>query len=123
MYTPGIKDVQNEFGVSPVVSILPYSFYTLGLAFGPMIGSPLSESLGRRRVYQTTLPFFALFILGSGFARSIGTLVICRFFAGLFGSPALSIGSATISDIWPPAHRAVPMAMYVAAPFAGPALG
>jgi MFS family permease len=123
MYTPGIKDVQADFDVSSVISILPFSFYVLGLAFGPMIGSPLSESWGRRRVYQICLPPFALFILGSGFAKSIGTLIICRFLAGFFGSPALSIGSATISDIWPPAERAVPMAAYVAAPFMGPALG
>lgn len=88
-----------------------------------MIGSPLSETFGRRRVYQISLPIFALFILGSGFAKSIGTLIICRFLAGFWGSPALSIGSATISDVWPPAQRAIPMAAYVAAPFMGPALG
>lgn len=123
MYTPAIKTVKAEYDVSTDIAILPFSFYTLGLAFGPMIGSPLSETLGRRRVYQITLPVFALFILGSGFAKSIGTLIICRFFAGFWGSPALSIGSATISDVWPPAQRAIPMAAYVAAPFMGPALG
>lgn len=123
LYTPAIKAVQKEFDVSAVIAIFPFSFYVLGLAFGPMIGSPLSETLGRRRVYQISLPVFALFILGSGFAKGIGTLVVCRFLAGLWGSPALSIGSATVSDVWPPAHRAIPMAAYVAAPFMGPALG
>ncbi|RDI77046.1 hypothetical protein Vi05172_g12982 [Venturia inaequalis] len=123
LYTPAVRTVKEEFDVSEVIAIMPFSFYVLGLAFGPLIGSPLSETWGRRRVYQISLPLFALFILGSGFAKSIGTLIICRFFAGFWGAPALSIGSATISDVWPPAQRAIPMAAYVAAPFMGPALG
>jgi MFS family permease len=112
-----------QFRVSSTIAILPFSFYVLGLAFGPLIGSPLSESFGRRLVYWISIPLFALFILGSGFAKGMGTLILCRFFAGFFGSPALSLGSATISDVWPPAQRAIPMAAYVATPFLGPALG
>jgi len=113
----------HDFSVSEEVALLPFSFYVLGLAFGPMISSPISETFGRRFVYLTSVPVFALFIMGSGFAQSIATLIVCRFFAGLFGSPALSIGSATISEVWIPANRAIPMSLYVATPFLGPALG
>jgi MFS family permease len=88
-----------------------------------MIAAPLSETFGRRAVYQISTPAFALFIMGSGFSQNIETLIILRFFAGLFGSPSLSIGSATIADIWAPADRAIPMTAYVCTPFFGPALG
>jgi MFS family permease len=88
-----------------------------------MIAAPLSETFGRRAVYQVSTPAFALFIMGSGFSKNIETLIILRFFAGLFGSPALSIGSATIADIWAVHERAIPMTVYVATPFMGPALG
>ncbi|KAI7363038.1 synaptic vesicle transporter [Hortaea werneckii] len=123
IYTPGREDVMREFGVSREVSLLPYVLYVLGLACGPMLAAPTSEQLGRRAVYLVAIPIFALFILGSGFSQSIAALTICRFFAGVFGSPGLSIGSATLSDIWRPNERAVPMAIYVTTPFLGPAIG
>ncbi|USW50641.1 Putative major facilitator superfamily, MFS transporter superfamily [Septoria linicola] len=69
------------------------------------------------------MPLFAIFTLGAGFPQSVASLSVCRFLSGIFGSPGLSIGSATISDIWAPAERATPMAIYVLTPFLGPALG
>lgn len=140
IYTPGRDGVIRDFGVSDEVSILPFSFYVVGLAFGPMLGkisvtetlgvsilidlaAPTSENFGRRNVYLIGMPLFALFTLGAGFSNGIASLTICRFFAGLFGSPGLSIGSATLSDMWSPQERLIPFACYVTAPFLGPAIG
>lgn len=39
IYTPGRDGVIREFGVSEEVSILPFSLYVLGLAFGPILGT------------------------------------------------------------------------------------
>lgn len=61
--------------------------------------------------------------MGTGFGQNITTLVICRFLAGLFASPGLTIGSATVADVWPLSARAIPMSAYVTAPFLGPMLG
>jgi MFS family permease len=69
------------------------------------------------------MPLFALFTLGAGFSSNITGVTICRFLSGLAGSPGLAIGSATITDIWEPAERALPMALYVMTPFIGPAIG
>nr|POF14435.1 polyamine transporter 4 [Quercus suber] len=123
IYTPGRQEVQDEFHVSYEVALLPYVLFVLGLAFGPMISAPLSEHFGRRAVFLITMPLLGLFTIGAGFSTSIASLTVCRFFAGLFASPPLAIGSATISDLWNPAERAVPMAIYVTTPFLGPALG
>jgi multidrug resistance protein len=123
IYVPGREDVMRDFGVSPTVAILPYSIYVLALAVGPMLAGPSSEVLGRRAVYLVSIPIFALFILGSGFSNNIASLVVCRFFAGVFGSPGLSIGSATVADVWRPHERAIPMSLYILTPFLGPALG
>jgi MFS family permease len=73
--------------------------------------------------YLSSMPVFALFTLGAGLSPTIVGVIICRFLAGLAGSPGLAIGSATITDLWPPADRAVPMALYVMTPFVGPAIG
>ena len=123
IYTPGHVEVSTEFGVSNTVSLLPYSFYHLGLALGSVFGSPSSEVFGRTKVYMTCIPVFGLFTLGSGFCQGMTALVICRFFAGVFGSPGISIASATIADIWPPAQRVVPMAAYYTLPWLGSVIG
>ncbi|KIW27241.1 uncharacterized protein PV07_06997 [Cladophialophora immunda] len=123
IYAPGTEQVQADFGVSSTVSILPLSTYTLGLAFGPVISSPLSETFGRKAVFVLTLPLFDVFVVGSGLSRSIGSLITCRFFAGLFAAPGVSVTAATIADCLPPSSRAVPLAIYYSVPFMGSALG
>lgn len=119
IYSPGTSSVAHEFRISHTVALLPLSTYALGMGFGPTIASPLSEMLGRRFVYLATTPVFAAFILGSGFCKSIASLCVCRFFAGFFGAPAVSIASATIADMFAPDRRGVPLAMYYCIPFLG----
>lgn len=123
LYTPGVPGVMEQFGVSETVALLGLSLYVLGLAFGPVLAAPLSESLGRRAVYLISLPLAALFTLGAGFSQNFASLVICRFFAAFFGSPTLAVGAGTNADIWPPVDRAVATVLFLLAPFAGPALG
>lgn len=123
IYSPGYEDVAKEFQVSDEIAILPMSLYTLGLAFGPLAGSPLSETFGRKVVFLVTTPIFALFILGSGFSHNAMSLNICRFFAGVFASPAISNASATIVDFTAARYRAVSLAFYYSIPFFGAVLG
>jgi len=120
IYIPAIPDIENEFQVSLTVALLPYSFYVFGQAWGPLLGAPLSETFGRRGTY---IPYMLLFALGAGFSHSIASLIVCRFFAGLFGSPVLSVGAGTIADIWSQQDRGIPMAILVLVPFLGPSLG
>ncbi|KAF2235189.1 MFS general substrate transporter [Viridothelium virens] len=123
IYVPGHDDVMRTLGVSSEVAFLPYVFYTLGLAFGPMVSAPTSEAFGRKIIYRAGIPFFALFTLGAGFSQNIASLTVCRFFAGVFGSTGLAAGTPTLTDVWVPAERGIPMALYVTAPFLGPTLG
>lgn len=123
VYTPGSMQVESEFGISREVAILPFAFYLLGLAFGPILAAPISETFGRKVVYLIGLPIFALFTLGAGFSRGTVSLVVCRFFAGLFSSPGLSLGLGTLSDVWAQEERSLPAAIYVTAVQFGPAFG
>jgi DHA1 family multidrug resistance protein-like MFS transporter len=123
IYALGHAAVAQEFGVSHTCALLPLSSYALGMGFGPMIASPLSETLGRKAVYLATVPLFTVFVLGAGFSSSIGGLCACRLFVGVFGAPGVSIASATIADIVPAERRGVPLAVYYAVPFLGSLLG
>lgn len=123
VYTPAIPDVAHYFDVGPTTAILPLTTYVIGLASGPVISAPISETFGRRVVYLTLFPISLLFVLGSALAKSFATLVICRFLAGVIGSAGLAVGAGTTSDLYPPLNRAPVSAVFLLAPFAGPALG
>ena len=123
VYTPGYFDVIKTFHVSETVAVLGLSLYVLGLAFGPILAAPISETKGRKVVYLFSVPIAACFTLGAGWAQSFPALAVCRFFAGFFASPTLAVGAGTNVDVWPALQRAAATSSFLLAPFAGPALG
>lgn len=123
IYTPAFPTIEKDFHVSSTVALLPLTFYVLALGLGPLLAAPMSETYGRHPVYLISVPFGALFTMGTGFSQNIWTLCILRFFSGLAFSPALAIGAGSIADVNRPEHRAVPSALYILSPFLGPALG
>lgn len=128
-----------EFNVSRTAALVGITVYTMGLAFGPVFSAPMSEKYGRKIVYLLSSPVFILFTLGAGFSKSFASLIVCRFFAGLTGSPALAVGAGSKlvelsslretdcqlgnADLFPPHQRAKITAVFLMAPFAGPSLG
>jgi MFS family permease len=124
LYSPGVFDVQAEFEVSEYVALLGLSLFALGLALGPVIGAPISETQGRKAVYLVTLPIFLLFTMGAGLAQNIETFIICRFLSSTFGSPALAVGAGTIADIWDMEHGGgLATVLITSTFFLGPSLG
>ena len=93
-------------------------------AFGPMIGAPISETFGRKAVYLISLPVSILFTVATGLAQNVETILICRFFSGSFGAPAVAVDAGTISDIWELQHGGgLATVFFVLMPFLGSALG
>jgi len=123
VYAPAAHDIMATFHVSHTSAMLPLSLYVIGLAFGPMIAAPLSETYGRLIVYRLSLPISMLFTLGAGFSKTFASIVICRFFAGMAGSPVLAVGAGTNSDVFPPHWRALSTSTFLWMPFMGPCLG
>lgn len=113
----------QHFDVGRTAALVGLTVYTLGLSFGPVFSAPLSETYGRKIVYMATGPLFMLFTLGAGFSNSLVSLYVCRFFAGLTGSPALAVGGGSNADIVTPQYRAVIASIFLMAPFAGPGIG
>ena len=123
VYTPATNQIMERFHVSSTAALLGLSLYVIGLAFGPVLAAPLSEIHGRNIIYKTSLPVMMLFTLGTGFSQNFGSLLVCRFFAGFFGSPVLAVGAGTNADLFPPQIRAIATSLFLVAPFAGPSLG
>lgn len=116
-------EVAEHFHVSNTAALLGVSLYVVGLAFGPILAAPISETFGRRVVYRISLPISMLFTLGAGFSKSFGSLLVCRFLAGFAGSPVLAVGAGTNADLFPPKARAAATSCFLLAPFLGPSLG
>ncbi|KAK6401189.1 hypothetical protein LTR95_019215, partial [Oleoguttula sp. CCFEE 5521] len=123
IYSPAIDEVQKVFNVSEEIALLPLSLYNLGLAFGPLVGAPLSEVYGRKSVFLLTTPVFALFVLGAELSRDVASLCVCRFIAGVFAAPAISNASATIADVTDGRYRGIALGIYYAVPSCGAVLG
>ena len=85
--------------------------------------STLSETFGRKVVYLVTLPIFSIFTLGAGLSQDITSLIVCRFFGGVFAAPSLAIASACITDIFAPIDRTAPMSIYYTVSINGSLLG
>lgn len=62
------------------------------------------------------------FAFASATAKDIQTLLITRFFAGVFASAPLSNVGGVLADIWPPQHRAAALLLYGSAVVVGPLL-
>ncbi|ODQ65525.1 polyamine transport protein [Nadsonia fulvescens var. elongata DSM 6958] len=123
LYVTGVPYIVAKFHVSQTLAFSGLTFYLLGLAAGPMVAAPISELMGRKVIYITTLPISMLFVMAVGLAKNIETILVCRFFAGFFASPPMAVAGGTITDIWELEEMGVAMSAFCLAPFAGPVLG
>ncbi|KAF2112687.1 major facilitator superfamily domain-containing protein [Lophiotrema nucula] len=113
----------EQFGVSTEVMTLGTSLFVLGFAIGPPIWGPMSELFGRK--YPLFLGFFifAIFQIPVAVAQNLQTIMLCRFFGGVFGSAPLGIVGGTLTDFWGALDRGVAMTIFAGATFVGPVAG
>lgn len=121
--TSAIAQLMEEFHVSRVVATLTLSLFVLALAVGPILGGPLSETVGRYPVYLCAVPSGALFALGAGFTHNFGALCLLRFMSGLCWSPTLSVAAGSLSDLFSPSTRSLPSSIFLLLCFLGPGIG
>lgn len=122
MITPSAPEIAERFNVPRTVSILALSLFVLGLAVGPMIAAPISETYGRSVVYKVSAVAYMLFILGAGFSDSLASLLVCRFFAGTIGGPVLAVGAGTNADMYAAKNRAVASSFFIMMPVSNTSL-
>ncbi|WVQ78741.1 hypothetical protein IAT38_000828 [Cryptococcus sp. DSM 104549] len=121
---PGLHAVMAEFEVeNEKIGVMIASAYVLGLGTGPFLFAPISELYGRQVAYLSSQLLYFLFALGVGFSQNMATLIVLRFFCGMFGSVTPSLGVATCADMFSPQQRGTPISLYALGPMAGPVLG
>jgi DHA1 family multidrug resistance protein-like MFS transporter len=114
--------VATEFGVSTEVGILGLSFYVLGFATGPILWAPLSELKGRRLPIVIGMFGFSIFQLAVASGKDLQTILISRFFGGLFGACPLAVVAAVFSDMFDNRTRGLAITLFSMTVFTGPLL-
>lgn len=122
IFSASTGNVAKAFGVSTEVSKLTSSLYILGYAFGPLMWGPFSELQGRKLPILVGILGFAIFNTGVATGKDLQTVIICRFFSGLFGSCPLAVVAASFSDIFTNRVRGVAITIFSSSVFLGPLL-
>ena len=123
MPTGNLEGAAEALNVSIEVINISITLFVVGFGFGPMFFAPLSEVYGRWIIYVISGFFYFIFTLPCAVAPNIGTLLVCRQIAGLAASVPMTNVGGTLSDIWTPAEKGIPMALFSSVLFIGPAAG
>jgi MFS transporter, DHA1 family, multidrug resistance protein len=115
--------VGQYFGVSTEVATLSTSLYVLGYAFGPLVWGPFSELQGRKLPILIGMFGFTIFNFGTATGKDLQTVMICRFFTGVFGSCPLAVVAAVFADMFDNTQRGVAIVIFSSMVFMGPMFG
>ncbi|KAB8339267.1 hypothetical protein FH972_022200 [Carpinus fangiana] len=122
VFSPATQVIAGIYGVSSEVTTLATSLFVLGYAFGPLVWAPMSELYGRRLPIVIASFGFGVFAIGVAVAKDLQTIIICRFFCGLFGSCPLAVVAAVFADMFDNSYRGIAVAVFSATVFMGPLL-
>ncbi|RAK94076.1 bicyclomycin resistance protein [Aspergillus costaricaensis CBS 115574] len=121
--SPAETELKAYLNIGTEVSILPVSLYILGFAFGPLCWAPISELFGRRWSMLPAVFVLGLFSIGTATSKNTASILITRYFAGLFGSAPVSNVSAALGDIFHMKARGIASTSYAICVVGGPTMG
>ncbi|GLA08807.1 hypothetical protein AnigIFM60653_010604 [Aspergillus niger] len=123
IFETGNETFMQDFNISHEVAVLGTSLFLVGYIFGFLTFGPLSERFGRKWPMLLGITLSSLFDLMPALGHNLPTVLLGRFFGGLFGVAPVAIFGGVISDCWPMAHRGIAMALAVSLVFSGPTFG
>ncbi|KAI9647187.1 hypothetical protein NHQ30_003570 [Ciborinia camelliae] len=129
VYSPAIEQVATEFNVGPEVCSPLKCTHLRSLTLGSTIRNVSYQKAsfevfyGRKAAVLTPVFISACFSFGTATAKDIQTILLTRFFAGIFGSAPVTNTGGVLSDIWAPQSRGTAIVGYAFAVVAGPTMG
>ncbi|RAH48941.1 MFS general substrate transporter [Aspergillus brunneoviolaceus CBS 621.78] len=122
-YSPGAAQMEAEWHVSQVASLVGITTFTSGFAIGPMFLAPFSEIYGRKPVFIATAILFTICQVCCAVTRLYSGMLVARFFCGIGGSTFSTMVGGIIADIYHAQNRNAPMALFSWAALFGTGLG
>ncbi|KAK4569802.1 hypothetical protein LTR86_002771 [Recurvomyces mirabilis] len=122
IFAAGVTGASNELHFSEEVGQLGTTLFVLGFAAGPPLWAPSSELYGRRWPLFIGMLGTSIFTIACAVAKDAQTLLICRFFAGVFGASPLCVVPGVLSDMYSSTYRGMAISIYALTVFGGPLL-
>lgn len=110
VFAPAEHIFAEEFGVPLIVGHLGVSLWILGFFAGPIFFGPISELFGHLLPLCVAMAGMSVFQIPIALGGNVRTVLICRFFAGAFGSGAFAVVSGTYFELYEPIPRGVALA-------------
>ncbi|KAL5049143.1 hypothetical protein BDW71DRAFT_195609 [Aspergillus fruticulosus] len=125
IFTPSISGIDEAFGATTAEGTLGLSLFVIAYGIGPLILSPLSSlsTVGRSPVYVLCSLAFCLINIGTALAKNLQTVLILRFLGGFIGSTPISVGGASLMEIYKANEVPYALALYAVSGVCGPILG
>lgn len=80
--------------------VLPSAVFLIGYVVGPLVFSPLSETIGRKPVLFWSFSGFVLATLGCAFAPTWSSFLVLRTLCGLMGAAPQTIVGGVYADLF-----------------------
>ncbi|MFF5229919.1 multidrug effflux MFS transporter [Dactylosporangium sp. NPDC000521] len=127
MYVPAFPSVAVDLSATATQVQLTLTTFFVGMALGQLVGGPVSDQYGRRRLLIAAILAMTVASVVCAITPSIGVMMAARLVQGFSGGWAMVIGRAVIVDLARDAHlvRVLNVIAGVGgiAPIVGPLLG
>ncbi|MBL4801316.1 MAG: multidrug effflux MFS transporter [Emcibacter sp.] len=97
-YLPAMPEMAHYFGTSIGMVEMTIGVFFLGYAMGQLVGGPLSDHYGRRRIGGPGVIIFFLATIGIIFAPNIETVIAGRFVQAFGGGFITVIAPSVVRD-------------------------
>ncbi|KAI0132712.1 major facilitator superfamily domain-containing protein [Xylariales sp. AK1849] len=111
VFAPAAKVTAAEFDVPLIVMQLAVALWILGFFAGPIFFGPLSELFGHIFPFAVSIAGLAIFQLPIALGENVRTILICRFFSGVFGSGVFAVVSGIYVELYEPISRGVALGL------------
>ncbi|KAK0192224.1 MFS general substrate transporter [Armillaria mellea] len=120
---PANEEMERDLPATSGEISLSVSLFILMQGVTPLLWSCISEVKGRRFVYLISLLIFTVGSIVVATSNTIGLVIGMRCVQALGSSAVMTIGTASLADIFDPVERGAKMGIYYISPLLGPSLG
>ncbi|KIK51636.1 hypothetical protein GYMLUDRAFT_50454 [Collybiopsis luxurians FD-317 M1] len=117
-----IAEMEADLPATPAQISWTMSLFMLLQGVFPLMWVSLSEIYGRKLIYIISMIIFTAGSIVVATSKNVGLVIGFRCLQAAGSSAVLSIGAATLADIFEPAERGRKMGMYYVAPLLGASL-
>lgn len=122
VYPNAVQGVSQKYGVSEQAARVGQMIFLVAYAFGCEFWAPWSEEIGRWPVLQASLFLVNCFQILAALAPNYGSLIVARFFGGLFTAGG-SVTLGMVADLWEPDEQQFAVAFVVLSSVGGTSVG